>query len=59
MEGGALLAGFHAQMSNWRVFYWAIFSYITTAQEWSHAIFIFLLLLFFIIYFPIFGIRLS
>jgi len=54
LEGGALLAGFLAQVSNWRGFYWAIFSYITTSPDWSHAI---LFLIF--IYFPIFVIRLS
>jgi hypothetical protein len=32
---------FPAQMSNWRVFYWDIFSFSTTAPKWSHANFIF------------------
>jgi len=40
MEGGAMVASFFpAQMSNWWVFYWDIFSFSTTASKWSHAIF--------------------
>jgi len=57
MEGSALVAGFPAQMNNWRAFYWEIFSISTTAPKWSHANFIFYLL--FLNYFPIFGIHLS
>jgi hypothetical protein len=40
MEGGTLVADFSAQMSNWRVFYWGIFSFSMTAPKWSHANFI-------------------